>query len=326
MPVEQHEQAERTNRPSDGHNAYASIAANCWNQIQTLNTKQDSSLPATFGNFELIAQAPALEATIPTLAIPKLDMQPAATLSDIPKDANDYRQQARQYFAEQALKCQLLSDEHNTIAWDKHGNEKPKIDPKFKDKGDAEEGVDHETARRQSQVLTHLAAYSERHEGIGPKLIAAIIRNEHSYYGPDDVAEDAIASRTGNALGRVRNISIGPGQVSLSNIQALQHKYPQLFGDMNTSDTARAATGKTFSTALVAAYLDDRAKTLESWAKNPPDRSKLTKDEKLLYDYSLPLWKSGQETKALISSFNPGDGSSHIKNVLRQMELIDAGK
>lgn len=203
----------------------------------------------------------------------------------------------------------------------------PKLDPKFKDKGDAEAGVDRETARRLSQVLPNLAGYSERHSGIGPKLIAAIMRNEHSYHGVDDSIQDAIVSKTGNAIEKLPkgDFTIGPGQVKLSNIRDLQHKYEHLFGDVSTSDLSRMATDKTFGTALVAAYLDDRAKTLESWSKHPPDVTKLNTDEKLLYKFSLPLWKSGQETKALISSFNPGDGSSHIKNVLRQMDLIDQG-
>jgi hypothetical protein len=45
----------------------------------------------------------------------------------------------------------------------------------------------------------------------------------------------------------------------------------------------------------------------------------LKHDEKLFLDNCLPLWKSGQETKALIMSFNPGAGNDHLNNVLNEL-------
>ena len=184
--------------------------------------------------------------------------------------------------------------------------------------------LDSEVARRVSQTLPRLAAYSERHEGMGPKLIAAMMRNEQKYYGSvDDAAPDWLVRHTGNLIEPVKDITVGPGQISLSNVRHLGAKYPELFGGANTSDLTKMAVDKSIATALVGAYIDDRIQSLEGWAKNPPNRNTLKHDEKLLLDNCLPFWKSGQETKALIMSFNPGGGSDHLNNVLNELHLME---
>ncbi len=68
MKVEQHGTTEQTDLPSDRPNVYASISANCWNraEMQSINAKHDSSLPAAFGSFELISATVRLETSRPT--------------------------------------------------------------------------------------------------------------------------------------------------------------------------------------------------------------------------------------------------------------------
>jgi hypothetical protein len=183
---------------------------------------------------------------------------------------------------------------------------------------------DSEVGRRVSQILPRLSSYSERHEGIGPKLIAAIMNNEQKYYGSaDDAVPDWVVRHTGNLVKPVKDITVGPGQISMSNIRHLGEKYPELFGGTNASELTKLAVDKSIATALVGAYLDDRIQTLETWSKNSPNKNALNHDEKLLFDNCLPLWKSGQETKALIMSFNPGGGNDHLNNVLNELRLME---
>jgi hypothetical protein len=183
---------------------------------------------------------------------------------------------------------------------------------------------DSEVARRVSQTLSRLSSYSERHEGIGPKLIAAIMNNEQKYYGSvDDGAPDWVVRHTGNLIQPLKDITVGPGQISMSNIRHLGEKYPDLFGGTTPSDLTKMAVNKSIATALVGAYLDDRIESLEAWTKSAPDRAALKHDEKLLLDNCLPLWKSGQETKALILSFNPGGGNDHLNNVLNELRQLE---
>jgi hypothetical protein len=84
---------------------------------------------------------------------------------------------------------------------------------------------DGEVARRVSQTLPRLASYSERHEGIGPKLIAAIMNNEQKYYGSfDDAAPDWVIRHTGNLVQPLKDITVGPDQISMSNIRHLEQR------------------------------------------------------------------------------------------------------
>ncbi|PZM77190.1 MAG: hypothetical protein DKT66_28535 [Candidatus Melainabacteria bacterium] len=183
---------------------------------------------------------------------------------------------------------------------------------------------DSEVARRVSQTLPKLSAYSERHEGIGPNLIAAIMNNEQKYYGSiDDAAPDWFVRQTGNLVQPMKDITVGPGQISISNIRHLGEKYPDLFGGTTANDLTKLAVDKSIATALVGAYLDDRIQSLETWAKNTPDRNTMKHDERLLLNNCLPLWKSGQETKALIMSFNPGGGNDHLNNVLNELRKLE---
>ena len=183
-------------------------------------------------------------------------------------------------------------------------------------RSDKEQYVEREDARYVTQQLSPLASYSERHDGIAPKLIAAIIKNEQTYYRVDkDALPDAIIRKTG---GFPIDLTVGPAQMRLSNIRNLASKYPELLGSVG--DSTHLATDKGYATMLVGAYLDDRIRTLEQWSKIMPERSELTKDERFLLDYALPLWKAGLETKALIMSYNPAGGKDHLDNVLKYLQ------
>jgi hypothetical protein len=105
--------------------------------------------------------------------------------------------------------------------------------------------------------------------------------------------------------------------MKVSNIRHLAEKYPNILGTV--SDSTHLATDKWYATMLVGAYLDQKIETFESWTKRPPDRAKLSKDERYQYDHALPLWKAGMETKALAMSYNPAGGKDHLNNVLKYL-------
>ncbi|GEM_PF-4477944 len=212
------------------------------------------------------------------------------------------------------IKTQTAPDA--VVAWDPRKDAQTKLDQVLYPHRDNRDAfVDKDAARYVSQNLSRLAAYSERHDGIGPKLIAAILKNEQTYYRTDkDALPDAIVRRTGDLP---KDLTIGPAQMSISNIRQLAKEYPDVLGSV--ADSTHLATDKTYATMLVGAYLDNKIQVFENWTKHPPDLSKLSKDERYQYDHALPLWKAGMETKALIMSYNPAAGLDHMNNVLKYL-------
>jgi len=191
----------------------------------------------------------------------------------------------------------------------------------FPHRDDPEKWIDRNAAKLASSCFSRLSDYSKRHQETGAGLIVALMKNEQTYYqaGKDGLLQDAVVRRLGAypLPAPLDSPTIGPGQIKLGTIEYLAGKYPNVFGTKEA--TVPLATDTYVSTLLVGAYLDDRIEKLDRWSKTAPDQTKLTHDEKLLHDNCLPLWKSGEETKALIKSFNPAD-KDHLANVLRHLE------
>ncbi|MCC6981004.1 MAG: hypothetical protein IT343_21970 [Candidatus Melainabacteria bacterium] len=191
----------------------------------------------------------------------------------------------------------------------------------FPHREDPEKWIDRNAAKLAATTFPGLAEFSNRNQKIGADLIVALMKNEQTYYqaGKDGLLQDAAV----HYLGRYplpapfNSPTIGPGQIKLSTIEYLAGKYPVVFGDKAT--IAHVATDKYVSTLLVGAYLDDRIEKLQKLAKAAEDPAKLAHDEKLLHDNCLSLWKAGDETMALIKSFNPAD-KDHPANVLKHLE------
>lgn len=151
------------------------------------------------------------------------------------------------------------------VAWEPQKDVQSKLDKAvYPHRDNSESFVDSEAARLASQRFPRLAAYSERHEGIGPRLIGAILQNEQTYYRSDkDGVPDAVVRQTGDVG---FDVTIGPAQMKVSNVRHLAEKYPDLLGTV--SDSTHLATDKWYATMLVGAYLDQKIETFESWAKH----------------------------------------------------------
>jgi hypothetical protein len=180
--------------------------------------------------------------------------------------------------------------------------------------------VDHTAFRAAKQHFNNFAKYDLDHPGMGEKLVSALIRNESVFYNSVKDGGVDTALKTGIVLG---NRSIGPAQMRVNNVMRLVEKHPELFGEKKNypglAETPHVAT------LLVAAYLDEKIETFENWSKKLPSREALNTDGKLLLDHAFPYWKSGMQTKALIMSYNPGDGSRHLNHVLDQLKNIEEG-
>jgi hypothetical protein len=202
------------------------------------------------------------------------------------------------------------------LAWDPQKAVQKQMEKSFyPHRENSESWIDTDAARVASQKFPRLAAFSERHEGIGPKLIGAILQNEQTYYRSDkDAIPDAIVRQTGSVG---FDVTIGPAQMKVSNIKHLASQYPEILGTVN--DSTHMATDKWYATMLVGAYLDQKIQTFEEWSKHPPDRTKLSKDERYQFDHAMPFWKAGMETKALAMSYNPAGGKDHLNNVLKYL-------
>lgn len=182
--------------------------------------------------------------------------------------------------------------------------------------------VDHSAFRTAKQHLFNFAKYDLDQPGMAEKLVTALIRNESVFYNTlKDSTVDAAIKATGTVVG---DPSIGPAQMKVHNIMRLVGKYPELFGDSKNypslAETPYAAT------LLVCAYLNEKIEAFNSWSKNTPERATLNLDNRLLFDHAFPLWKSGMQTKALIMSYNPGDGKRHLDHVLGQLEQMEKGR
>jgi len=221
-------------------------------------------------------------------------------------------EQIQQYEASQSD----VSPREAVTAWDSKDLKARLEKSVYPHRDKRENFVDSDAARSASQRFSRLAAYSQRHEGIGPQLITAILENEQTYYRSDkDAIPDAIVRKTG-AL--PLDMTIGPAQMKISNVRHLAEKYPEILG--SAKDSTHLATDKWYATMLVGAYLDDKIETFEKWSKQPPVREKLSKDDRYQFDHAFPFWKTGMETKALAMSYNPAGGQDHLKNILKYLD------
>jgi hypothetical protein len=230
MNVEQNEAAaERTIRQSGQPDAHASISANCWNQmdIHNLNEKQNSGLPIVFGNnFDLIAQAPALETTMPTLAIPpKLDVQ-AATVArgNDGFELADYRKEIVQGY--QNIRHGALPTELPRVAMPAvsdhpfRGSEKPELDKI--------------TSQAWSNAYKLFPEFSVA--GISEQrieaLAKALVRNELHFYDIFDQLDDTMVKMTGAPIPKFGRSSdaatLGIEQISVKGVRDLVAEFPQV--------------------------------------------------------------------------------------------------
>jgi Domain of unknown function (DUF4329) len=112
MSLEQIESTDRINRASDRN---SSIFADSWNQkdIRALSvSKQEFSVPAVFGNFDLISMDHEIEAKTAIVPNSNIDAIPHS-LSDISNVDANFKQLVREYFADQTKQCHLLAQEPN---------------------------------------------------------------------------------------------------------------------------------------------------------------------------------------------------------------------
>ena len=179
--------------------------------------------------------------------------------------------------------------------------------------------VDQSAFRAANQHFGSFAKYNIDHPGMADKLVSALIRNESVFYNTlKDATVDTALKATGAIPG---DPTVGPAQMKVHNIMRLVGKHPEVFGDSKAypglAETPYAAT------LLVAAFLNEKMEKFDSWSKQAPDRNALNLDNRLLFDYAFPFWKSGMRTKALIMSYNPGDGKRHLDHVLGQLEQIE---
>jgi len=168
---------------------------------------------------------------------------------------------------------------------------------------------------------------------IDPFIIAAITRNEieHRKAGIDDAQEEQIR-KFGKILiaANPNTQSIGTQQLQIGNIHRLVNAkdsngnwlFPQL--EPIRIDPARLALNPKYGAILLGAYLQDTAMKLERGEDPIASYDKAHKDE--ITQTIQNLWKSGSphnRTDALIRSYNPGDGQTHVDNVRRHLKVID---
>jgi hypothetical protein len=182
-----------------------------------------------------------------------------------------------------------------------------------------EQYVDETAFRTARQHFGSFAKFNLDHPGMGEKLVSALIRNESVFYNTlKDASVDFAIKATGAIPG---DPTIGPAQMKVHNIMHLVGKHPEVFGE--SKDYPGLAETPYAATLLVSAYLNEKMEVFASWIKHPPERNTLDLDNRLLFDHAFPLWKSGMQTKALIMSYNPGDGKRHLDHVLGQLEQIE---
>ncbi len=184
--------------------------------------------------------------------------------------------------------------------------------------------LDPDAANLAMNKLPRLSWYANRNATIGPQLLLGLIRNETENYirGKDDVMQDVPVALGGEAPLQ-NNPTLGPAQVSLKNQRRLVEKYPDLFGDPR--DYPKTSLSPYFATLLAGALLDQNIQTFEKWDKQLPSEQDLNdKDTRLLYEHAYPKWREGLYTEALIRSYNPGDGSRHVRNVQRHIDTLNS--
>lgn len=170
--------------------------------------------------------------------------------------------------------------------------------------------------------------------GIDPFIIAGITRNEieHRKIVIDEGQELQIRQFGKIISGNTEKTSIGIEQMQTRHIQRLvnakspdgNYIYPQL--EALRSDPLRKALDPKYGSVVLGAYLQDIAARLERSEDPVPWYTGSHNEE--VKETMKALWRSGNPTKrtdALIRSYNPGAGQTHVDNVRRHMKAVEDG-
>lgn len=175
-------------------------------------------------------------------------------------------------------------------------------------------------------IAAFYAAHLDKYN-LNPLIISALTRNEIEHRKP--LVDDAQDAWVQSMFPRMDGTSIGNQQIQIANIKRLTEAkdasgkslYPQLeaLGD----DPAKAALDPKNGALLLGAYLQDVAARLDRNLDPVPeyDKAHAAEVKKTISE----LWATKDPEKrmwALIRSYNPGDGQTHVNNVLKHLEVI----
>lgn len=148
---------------------------------------------------------------------------------------------------------------------------------------------------------------------IDPDLIAAVIRHEQEAYKQlYDSGQDNYVSKHGSAAGLSEDVSIGPAQIQIRNINKLVKEFPEQLGHY-AKDPLRAAQNPGDAPFFVAGYFTDVIQHLNKGTK-PEFTGTLD------WANVRKLWFEGDLNGALIKSYNPHP--KQIEFVMKNLKLI----
>ncbi len=305
--------------------SYTNIAANSWNQtnMRALNDRLDSSLPAAFGNIDLIAQAPAIEAAITPFITPKTNLEtiPVARGNDGFELFDPSKNIAQNY---QDIRQSGLSTDIPRI-----------VDPRLLDK--AAYRFEHPFRGQELQELGKIPApsWNETYKAFpelgkyfspeeGSTLIKALVANELDHYNWIDKKEDELARSTHSHL--LHALTLGDSQISPDAVQKWAKEFElevkegkrrlNPLADLvhaSHSQLVEALEDRTRAPQLVAACLAHNLRMYENHGIPVTEQT-------MAYGFNPDVPKKGPHN--LLPNQATLDNSTHVKNVLNWIDKL----
>lgn len=180
-----------------------------------------------------------------------------------------------------------------------------------------------------ASVESYRAAHLDKFR-IDPRIIAGTLRNESFHLKQLDYGENNYVRKFGDTLPGF-DFSMGDAQMKknslLGLINAHEEKgeplYPQL-AHMKT-DPMRASLNHRDAALLIGAYYAETARRLEAGIDPIPNYHGA--HARQVRQTIEELWSSDdpqKRTDALIRSYNPGDGQTHVNNVREHMQALQS--
>lgn len=325
MSFQPHELPEHNSRSLDRPEVFAPIAASSWNQndIRALTANTETSLPAAFGRFELIAQIPPVEATISSFTVPKTASEPIPVargndgfeLVDHSKDIAQNYQDIRQ---------SSLSTDIPRI-----------VDPRLLDK--AAYHFEHPFRGQELQELGKIPApsWNEAYKAFpelgkyfsqeqGSTLIKALVANELDHYNWIDKKEDELARSTHSHL--LHALTLGDSQISPDAIQKWGKEFELEVKEGKRRFNPLADLVNASHSQLIDA-LEDRARAPQIVAACLAHNLRMfgnhgipVTEQTMAYGFNPDVPKKGPHN--LLPNQATLDDSTHVKNVLNWIDKV----
>ena len=325
MSFHPHELQEHSSRSLNRPDVFAPIAANSWNQndMRVLNKNIESSLPAAFGSFDLIAQAPTIEATMPTFITPNTDVKPVSVVrGNDGFELADYGNDVRQGY--QNVRHGALPTDIPRVVMPGLGDAAVHhFEHPFRGGEDQELGQIPATSWQTAySVFANEFQKGDISEQQTTELNKALIRNELHNFNWTDNGDDILAQRLGSTISLPHRpadrATLGDAQISPKGLRDQRHEFKALDDYLTQhgyppGTEVEALENRDLAPLFVAANMAHNVRQYRNHGIKPTE-------ENLAYGFNPSKDEHGKPI--ILPTTETLSGSRHVKNVMNELQII----